>query len=109
MKILKSCLLSFVLFGLFSTTTFATNTIEKEPVSIKAQFQKFLKGMNFDEVESTTIYIDFIINDRAEILVVSTSNAKFDQTLKSKLNYKTVESGDLEYFEKYTIPITFEK
>ena len=101
--------MSFMLLAFFSVTTFANNPISKEPVAINKQFHKFLKGVEAEVDQSSVVYIDFMINEKAEIIVLSTSNKSLDQTLKSRLNYKTLTAGDLEYFKKYTIPVRIDK
>ena len=110
MKTRKSWLMSLVLlYGLFASASFANTPMNKEPLAINEQFHKLLKGVEAEVDESTTVYIDFMVNDKGEILVLSTSNKELDSTLKVKLNYKSLKTGDLEYFKKYTIPVRIDK
>ena len=95
--------------GLFAVSSYANVTIDKEPEAVNQQFYKFLKGVDSEIAESQVIYIDFMVNEKSEIIVLSTSNKKLDQVLKSRLNYKTLEAGDLDYFKKYTIPVRIDK
>jgi hypothetical protein len=117
MKIQKSLVFSLLLVGLFSFSSLTahssvdkTSPLEKSLKSISKVLQKNLKTVNLDnyETSSKTVMIEFMINERAEMIVLSTSEKSLDATLKAKLNYKTIESGSLEYFKKYTIPVTFE-
>lgn len=105
----KSWLYSLILFGLFSVITYANTTVDKEPEAINVQFYKLLKGVEAQLDKSDVIYIDFMVNEKSEIIVLSTSTPKLDQALKSRLNYKTLEAGNLEYFKKYTIPVRIDK
>lgn len=106
----KSWLLSFVLFSILSTAAIANGDFVKEPVKLNKQIYKLLKGVEIQVEESSTIYVDFMINERSEIIVLSTSsNKSLDYALKSRLNYKTLETSELEYFKKYTVPVRFDK
>ena len=110
MNVRKSWLTTFALCGLFAFSSFANAPIFPKTTSINKQFTKLLKDINLDDLKTDlTVYVDFIINDRGEIMVLSTSGNKFDSAIKSKLNYKTVEAGELEYGKKYTIPVSFKK
>ena len=105
----KSWLMSLVLFGLFASASFANTPVNKEPVAINKQFYKLLKGVEAEIDNSKLIYIDFMVNEKAEILVLSTSDRNLDKLLKSRLNYKTLKAGELEYYKKYTIPVRIDK
>ena len=107
MKFSKSWLLSFLMITMFSFSAIAGTSYSKEPVSINKQFKKLLKNLDTDDLSEDTIYIDFMVNAKAEIIVLSTTSKEIDKTLKSKLNYKTIQAGNLELFKKYTIPVTF--
>jgi len=110
MNNLKSYFASFLFVGLFAFSSFANGPVDKKPESINKQLSKLLKGIEHDVAEDTkTIYVDFMINDKAEIIVVSTSDKNLDQALKSKLNYKKLEAPQLNVFEKYTAPVKFKK
>jgi len=101
--------MSLVFFGLFASASFANTPVNKEPVAINKQFYKLLKGVEADIEDSKMVYIDFIVNEKAEILVLSTSDRNLDKLLKSRLNYKILETGELEFFKKYTIPVRIDK
>jgi len=105
----KSWLLSFFLFSIITVSAFATDPVVKEPVTVNKQFYKLLKGVEAQVERSSVVYIDFMINEKAEIIVLSTSEKELDHALKSRLNYKTLKAGDLEYFKKYTIPVRIDK
>ena len=108
MNIRKSWLLTFAVCGLFSLSSFANAPIGEYPTSINKQFQKLLKGIDMTNLSSSkTIYVDFLLNDKGEIMVLSTNDSHFDKTIKSKLNYKAIRSENLEFNTKYTIPLKF--
>ncbi len=111
MKIQKSLIFSLLLVGLFSFSSLAAHSpVEKSLKSISKVLQKNLETLDLDDytTSSKTVMIDFMINERAEMIVLTTSEKSLDETIKAKLNYKTIESGNLEFFKKYTIPVTFE-
>ena len=65
--------------------------------------------MDIENLDEGMIYIDFMLNDKSEIIVLSTSNENLDLTLKSVLNYKTLKSSELDYYKKYTVPVRIVK
>ena len=101
----KSWLLSLILFAFVSTATFAVESVAKDPSSVNEQIHKLLKGVDMKSLDEDMIYIDFMLNDKAEIIVLSTSNKNLDLTLKSVLNYKTLKSSELDFYKKYTVPV----
>ena len=112
MNIRKSWLFSFlfVAFLSFAATASTPYSPEKDKSStVTKQISKLLKGIAKQVDESQTIHIDFMLNDKSEIIVVSTDSNKLDATIKSKLNYKAIESGSLENFKTYTVPVTIKK
>ena len=75
---------------------------------------EIVKHLNdFDKLDKRDVpdkvYIDFILNPKGEIMILTTSNPTIDKWLKSKLNYKRINSHDLELMQKYTLPIVFDK
>jgi len=48
-----------------------------------------------------------MINERNEIIVLSTNNAELDETIKQALNYDKIEEKELKPFEIYIVPVTF--
>ncbi|MBT8191290.1 MAG: hypothetical protein HKN67_00685 [Saprospiraceae bacterium] len=110
MKIRKSWLFSFVMAAFLTTTAFSASTYDEGPNSVNKQFQKLLKGLKFENIEnSQTVYVDFMINEKSEIIVLSTNSKDMDNSLKSRLNYKTLEAENLDLFTRYTVPISFKK
>lgn len=105
----KSCLLSLILFAFVSSATFAVESVAKDPTSVNEQIYKLLEGMDIENLDEGMIYIDFMLNDKSEIIVLSTSNENLDLTLKSVLNYKTLKSSELDYYKKYTVPVRIVK
>lgn len=110
MKIIKNVVsvLSFVLLLTASTDLSANNS---PSVDWKSQLVEYLSDWNYSDSNDMPekILVDFMINDKAEIIVLGTSEKSFDDSIKSLLNYKKLSSASLKTFEKYTLPIVFEK
>jgi hypothetical protein len=49
-----------------------------------------------------------MLTEKNEIIVVSTNNQKLDRVVKDALNYEKVKTGDLQAFQIYVLPVTFE-
>lgn len=106
----KSWFSVILLVGLFSFSATASSPLAKEPNTVTKQFSSLLKGLpGKDIVQGKTIYVDFMINQKGEVLVLATSNKKLDQTIKNRLNYKMIRTDKLESFKKYTLPVSFKK
>lgn len=53
----------------------------------------------------TKLNISFIVNDKNELIVVSTNNVDLDGVVKNALNYHKITVSELEYNKLYTIPV----
>lgn len=109
MNFRKSWLLSFLFVGLFSFASIAATPIKEKPTSVNEQISKLLQGIEKDVVNTVTLNVDFMLNDKSEIIVISTNDKNLDFNIKSKLNYKTLKAPSLENFKKYTVPVTIKK
>lgn len=110
MNLKKSWLLAFAFCGMMAFSSFANAPTPENSPSVTKEIKKLLKGITFESAEEEhVVFVDFMINDKGELMVLSTSDKKLDKTLKSRLNYKTIEIGNLKYSTKYTLPISFKK
>lgn len=111
MKITKSWLLSIMFLGLFAFSSYAN--ANPKPLSnetINKQISKYLEGLDEAiKADSKTILVDFMVTEKAEIMVVSTNDKNLDATIKYKLNYKALSAPQLEMYKKYTIPVVIKK
>ena len=103
----KSWLLSVLFLSIFSLGLMANPAPVKPAQSVEKQIFNYLKGMKFEKAD--IVYVDFMVNDKAEIIVLSTSEKSLDVNLKSRLNYKKINAGNLDLMKKYTVPIRFKK
>jgi hypothetical protein len=111
MKITKSLFLSALMIGLFSFSSYAGDPVTKEDKSnVSTQIQKLLNGLDFNSMSNDeTLKIDFMLNSKGEIIVISTNNKSMDESLKLKLNYKKLNAKNLETFKTYTVPVKIKK
>ncbi len=107
MKTPKILFLSFY----FLTMSFLSFGNDTKPQTLQLENQiKSLLLSNTDalaEFGSETVKLNFLINSKSEIIILSTNNSKMDDFVKSVLNYKKVSIGDLEYEKIYTLPLVF--
>ena len=103
----SSFFLSLVFVALCFTTSFANPFIEAN-TDIQEKVKKVLTNFDFDELKGQTLKIRFMLNDKDEIIVVSTNDEKLDDRIKSALNYTKVDRENLSHFEVYILPVRFD-
>lgn len=73
------------------------------------QIRKML--INMDGIKTMEkgqkVNINFLINNRNEIIVLSTTNENFDNAIKEVLNYRKVSINELKPNTVYTLPVVF--
>lgn len=111
MKITKSLFLSALMIGFFSFSSYAGDPVaKKDNTNVSTQIQKLLIGLDITSLENEeTLKIDFMVNSKGEIIVISTNNNDLDSSLKNKLNYKKLKAKNLETFKTYTVPVKIKK
>ncbi|MDF1697672.1 MAG: hypothetical protein P1U56_17635 [Saprospiraceae bacterium] len=108
MRITKSLMLT-ALFALVLGTASA-NTSPEEKTARKEIKTWIQKAKIFSEIkEDMTVHVTFTVNDKNEIIVTSTDQEKLDKTIKSTLNYKKLESTDIQINKTYTLPVILKK
>ena len=112
MKNLKSLYLSLSLITLLSLTgieSFAMNTSSyAEPVSVGEQIHDYLTGIDLSGLDDEReVLVDFILNYKGEIMILSTNDESLDLRIKNRLNYKRIANNELEVHTKYTINVLF--
>lgn len=100
--------LMFVLFGTLST--FA-NTTTSNPDEIRQEIVKLVSTIDLSDMKQNTerVSLQFIVNDKNEIIVLNVSETELDYTIKNKLNYKRVKTDDVVKNKIYTVPMVFQK
>jgi hypothetical protein len=93
----------------FSLVAIFANANNK-PTSIKSeteQIQSYLEKLEFNKVisASTDVKISFTINDRNEMVILSTNQENLDALIKTGLNYKQIDVSKLERNTTYIMPV----
>jgi hypothetical protein len=99
---------------LFMTTTLLLSNLSNatdipKKFSEGTQIQQILKSVpSPDETtKEAKVNITFIVNNQNELVVLTTNNHLFDDSIKSLLNYKKIVLSDLKQNTVYTLPVTF--
>lgn len=58
---------------------------------------------------SERVNINFLINNKNEVVILSTSNADYDGYIKSRLNYQKLEKSSGVINKQYTFPLVIQK
>ena len=103
-NILLTALLTCILSSLNANTEPGTLTARKE---IKTWIQK--ADLTAELKENVTIHVTFMINNKNEIIIQSTSKENFEHRIKAALNHKKLDSTDMKPNIKYTLPIILKK
>ncbi len=95
-----------VCLSLVTAFTYANN----KPLAVKsenAQIKNYLEKIDFNKVlqASTTLNIDFMINDANEIIVLGTNKENLNAIIKTGLNHKTIDVTNLKRNSLYIIPV----
>ena len=97
------------LFALLFTSVSAVDShiydIAKE--SLRNEIAKKISDIDFSTftLKETSVKIQFLVNDKNEIIILRTDNEELDQIIKSKLNYKEVDTKEIERNSLYSINI----
>lgn len=104
MNVLK--VFGFAAVLLFTTNTYASNDPGKK-TDVRNEISATLSKMDLEE---ENFMINFIVNSKGEIVVISTSSQKSDRLVREVLNYKKVgtEAG-VNIHTMYTMPVTIKK
>lgn len=105
---------SFILlftFSSFTSTMASTNpkfNKEGDPTTIHSQVSQLLSGIDAKMLGGKhELLVDFMLNGKSEILVLSTNNKLVDGIIKTRLNYKKLTKHNLVVNKKYTLPVVF--
>ena len=110
MKSIKTVVSTVMIFVLSLNISFAS-AIETEPTkSFETEISDLIRDIdlkNFD-LEDGLIEVNFLINEKREIIVLSTTAQTLDRAIKTKLNYRVIESKDFTFNKRYTLPVRIE-
>jgi uncharacterized protein YycO len=100
-----------LLCAFFSSVSTYANTPDNTPNEMRNEIMKLVSQIDVSDIQAEydRTYVSFIVNSKNEIVVVNVSSSEFDSRIKSKLNYKTLKTEDIQKNEIYTIPVVFKK
>ena len=106
----KAFLLSNLFLFAFASSLIANNSELTPSKDLAKKIQSELSRVDLDytQLNGETLKIRFMINEKQEIIVLSTDSKNLDLTIKDALNYDKLESQELKPFEVYVVPIKFE-
>ena len=100
-----------LMFAFFGTlTTFANNPISN-PNDVRAEIMELVSLIDLSDLktDSEKVRLQFIVNDKNEVIVLNISESELESTIKNKLNYKTIKTEGVVKNQIYTVPLTFNK
>ncbi|MFY7670561.1 hypothetical protein ACOSP6_05690 [Tenacibaculum sp. MEBiC06402] len=96
-----------------STTIFANNSRPAEVVKseIRTEIIKLLGKANFEFNQDLTADVEFMINNKGEVIVltVDTNNSDVETYVKNKLNYRTISNKFIVKGKIYKMPLKLVK
>lgn len=109
----KKIVFSLIMAAAFIAPNFANSNPVDGKLKSKAleEIKEIIHDIDFEvsELTITKARVFFMINSYNEVIVVQTSSKEVDSKIKNSLNYKALESRDLEVNKVYTLPLRFEK
>ncbi len=108
MRITKSLLLSALFALILGTASANTNP---ETKTARNEIKSLIQKSNLvDNLKSdVSVNVTFMVNEKNEIIIMSTSQKSLDSRIKSTLNYKKLKSSDMKVNVAYTLPVTLKK
>ncbi len=113
-KFIMKTLKAFFLIAAFSISFFTANAAI-EPVKTTADLQTQVSDLilasdafEFAEKEAL-INVKFMITSDSQVIVISTSDDQYDNTLKSILNYKELDITEEMVGKTYILPVRITK
>ena len=102
-----------ILFAALFTLSLGTASAENNPetTSARAEIKTFIQKADLaSTIEADTkVNVTFMVNDKNEIIVLSTDKTNMDRRIKSTLNYKKLKSSDMKINTTYTLPVVLKK
>ena len=110
MKKSKVLVLSLMFAVIGSFSTYANNPISN-PNEIRQEILDLVSSIDLSEMDADyeRVYIQFLVNAKNEIVVLNVSDSAFEARIKTRLNYKKIETDDTEKNQIYNIPVVFKK
>ncbi|NVJ89445.1 MAG: hypothetical protein HWD82_08395 [Flavobacteriaceae bacterium] len=112
---MKKLTITAILVVFTTFTTFSNNDNEDKKEVVKKELKTTIKSLlsSYDNKldSNANATINFIINSKGEIIVLSveTDKQEIASYIKTKLNYKKTSLKNIKKLEAYTLPVKFTK
>jgi len=106
---------SIFLIAFLACSTFFANANNIETGSPTAELQQqvsemVLKSSIWESAkEDFKLIVTFTVNNDGEVVILSTNNRAWDESVKSLLNYRKIDVNDAVKNKIFHLPITLEK
>lgn len=107
MKVLKSTLLAFFVTALFVQVNAAPNNTIDPQEKLEKQIAKLVANADYwGNIKRDQVFKACLtINAQGEIIVLSTTDSKWDHAIKTLLNYQKIEVDAKFYNKIFILPI----
>jgi len=108
MRISKS-ILFVALFAFFLGT--ANASTNPENITARKEIKTLIQKTNIASTvdKKVKVNVTFMVNEKNELIILSTDQKDLDHRIKSALNYKKLKSSDMKVNVTYTLPIVLKK
>ncbi len=110
-KIKNLVLLAVLLMSTFSVNAARYTFDSSNPgsPSLRHEIKEYIDS-GIDHISKKgTVTLNFLVNSKNELVVVSIDDNRLGESLRSLLNYKRIDAEDYEVNKLYTMNITVEK
>jgi hypothetical protein len=106
MNRLKKLIPLFAL-AIFTLPAMANHAEESTTEQLRSEIAQTLSKINVGSLDfkESTVYVNFMINDKNQVIVLSTDNEKLDHAIKKSLNYHTLTSVQAAVNKMYILPV----
>ncbi|MCB0647665.1 MAG: hypothetical protein KDC49_13445 [Saprospiraceae bacterium] len=77
--------------------------------NFRNEIKTLLSKSAFNSSDAETIFVDFLVNKKGEIIVVGTNDEENDNVVRGTLHMHKLKSKDYEVNKMYTLPIVVAK
>lgn len=116
MKTLKTLKTIITVIAISLSTVFSVAATEKEPTNTNKSLRTELVYLLGDKIpleidKSYVAEISFIVNNDNEVIVIAVDSklSSFNKYVKTRLNYKKINTKNIKKGEVYRMPITINK
>lgn len=92
---------------LLLSTAAQANPVPEKTNELRFEIADLIQNIDLGSAvdEEEVIHLNFTVNSKNEIIVLSTSHERLDERIKSELNYKAIKTKDIEQNKIFTLPV----